>query len=64
VSVEHALVRSGRLADNLAYEGLVWMRRGADDRDAPRVPLDHKQRVVGDQAPERGVPTASRRETS
>ena len=50
VSVEHALVRSGELAHDLAYEGLVWMRRGADDRDASRVQLDHKQRVVRDQA--------------
>jgi hypothetical protein len=50
VAVEHALVRRGQLADNLTYKGLVWMRRGADDRDASRVQLDHKQRVVRDQA--------------
>src|SRR5207344_221014 len=49
VSLENALVRSGQLANDLAYEGLVWMRRGADDRDAPRVQLNHKQRVVGNQ---------------
>ena len=56
VSVEHALVRSGQLANDLAYEGLVWMRRGADDRDAPRVQLDHKQRVGGDQATDSSRP--------
>jgi hypothetical protein len=50
VAVEHALVRSGELAYDLAYEGLVWMRRGADDRDASGVQFDHKQRVIGDQA--------------
>ena len=50
VAIEHVLVRSGELPDDLPYEGLVWMRRGADERNAAGVQFDHKQRVVGDQA--------------
>jgi hypothetical protein len=38
---------------DLEHEGLVRMRRRADDVDASRVQFDHKRRVVRDQPAER-----------
>ena len=34
VSVEHALARSGELAYDLEYEGLIWMRLSSANRDS------------------------------
>jgi hypothetical protein len=46
---EDTVDRIGEAASDLKHEGVIRMRRAADNLDSTRVQFDHEQRVIGNQ---------------